>query len=542
MNSEKYRSNQERIAELHTLQAEVVQLKKRLLQMERAAEIHKYAAVIIEHSPAIVFRRLASEALDQRKMAYVSPNISRFGYTAEEFMNNQIMFRHIVHPDDTERVVREIQSYVNKGIEEYKQVYRIITKAGDVRWIEDHTSVVDDPDTGLRYHQGIVVDISNRKAAEEKLRDSEMKYRRIVETTGEGFLLMDKDLNVADLNNAYCRLVKSTKANIIGQSIFDMVAENSRPFLYANRNELFHQPTYEFESRFLAKGGTTIPVLVHGNTLYDDAGSVIGNMAFITDLTEQKTALSLAGEVQKSLLPQKAPEISGLEIAGKMIPCDEIGGDYFDFIEEPEARGAPLTIVVGDISGHGVDSSLLMTTARAFLRMRSSQPGTITDIINAMNEKLAEDVIGTGKFMTLFYLTIDGPRPCIDWIRAGHEPALLYDPEMDHFEELKGAGIALGVDETYRYQSHRKTGLKKGQLVIVGTDGIWEGHNKAGEMFGKQRVQEIIRRNASLGAEEILKKVFREQRRFTQDARPEDDLLLWQLNTPTMPHRQCWDL
>jgi phosphoserine phosphatase RsbU/P len=522
----KYKSNQEYISELHTLQEEVVQLKRHLLRMAQAAETHKYAAVIIEHSPAILFRRLAAERLNHRKMAYVSPNISRFGYAAEEFMNNQIMFRHIVHPDDTERVAKEIQSYINRGIEKYKQVYRIITRAGDVRWVEDHTSVVDDPDTGLKYHQGIVVDISKRKAAEEQLHQSEMKYRRIVETTGEGFLLMKKDLSVADVNLAFCHLVKSTRQNIIGKNIFDMVAENSRPFLYANRDDLFHQPNYKFESRLLASDGATIPVLVHGNTLYDDAESVIGNMAFITDMTEQKKALSLAGEVQKSLLPQKAPKISGLDIAGKMIPCDEIGGDYFDFFERSEAQGAPLTVVVGDISGHGVDASLLMATARAFLRMRSSQPGTITDIVNAMNHKLAEDVIGTGKFMTLFYLTIDGHRQCVDWIRAGHEPALLYDPELDRFEELKGAGIALGVDENYRYQSNRKEALKKGQLLIVGTDGIWEGHNKAGEMFGKQRVQEIIRRNASLRAEDILEKIFREQRQFTHDARAEDDLTL----------------
>ena len=96
----------------------------------------------------------------------------------------------------------------------------------------------------------------------------------------------------------------------------------------------------------------------------------------------------------------------------------------------------------------------------------------------------------------------------------------------NRFEELKGPGMALGVVEDYEYCSKHRPQLEKGQVIIVGTDGIWEGHNKAGEMFGKQRVQDIIRRNASLGAEEILKKVFREQRRFTQDARPEDDLTL----------------
>jgi sigma-B regulation protein RsbU (phosphoserine phosphatase) len=191
-----------------------------------------------------------------------------------------------------------------------------------------------------------------------------------------------------------------------------------------------------------------------------------------------------------------------------------------------EAPEGPFTVVVGDISGHGVDSALLMTTARAFLRMRASQPGTLTDIVTAMNRHLTEDVFETGKFMTLFYLTIDADRRHVEWIRAGHEPAWLFDPDDNDFEELKGPGMALGIDEKYVYRASHRTGLKKGQMIIVGTDGIWEGHNKAGEMFGKHRLQSVIRRNASFSTETILNAVFQAHRRFTQDTRTEDDLTL----------------
>ena len=81
------------------------------------------------------------------------------------------------------------------------------------------------------------------------------------------------------------------------------------------------------------------------------------------------------------MLPQQAPQIKGLDVSGKNISCDEIGGDYFDFLWSADDPGGPFTVVVGDITGHGVDSALLMTTARAFLRMRASQPGTITLVI-----------------------------------------------------------------------------------------------------------------------------------------------------------------
>jgi len=238
MKDSQYKSRKELLNELHSERQEKIELKRRLSQMERTAESQKYTDLIIDNSPAILFRRLASEDLKKRRMVYVSPNISRFGYTAEDFMSNKVMFRDILHPEDTERIRIEIQEYVNKNIENYTQTYRIITRNGDVRWVEDHTSVIDDPETGIRYHQGIVADIHRRKEAEENLRKSEEKYRRIVETAGEGFLHMDKNLLVVDVNNAYCRMVMHSREELIGKSLLDMVTEKYRPFLSANRDDL----------------------------------------------------------------------------------------------------------------------------------------------------------------------------------------------------------------------------------------------------------------------------------------------------------------
>ena len=216
----------------------------------------------------------------------------------------------------------------------------------------------------------------------------------------------------------------------------------------------------------------------------------------------------------------------GIEICGKTISCDEIGGDYYDFIMGPGTQKNQLSVVVGDISGHGVDSALLMTTARAFLRMRASQPGSITDIVSAMNRHLAEDVSDTGKFMTLFYLKVDAKKRSVEWVRAGHEPAWLYDPNKNRFDELRGPGMALGVVEDYEYISNNKSHLKKGQLIIVATDGIWEGHNKAGEMFGKPRLQSLISTYASSNAQTMINAIFNEHLHFTQDAKREDDLTM----------------
>jgi sigma-B regulation protein RsbU (phosphoserine phosphatase) len=243
-------------------------------------------------------------------------------------------------------------------------------------------------------------------------------------------------------------------------------------------------------------------------------------------MTEHKKALTLAAEVQKSLLPQIKPQIQGLDIAGRNVSCDEIGGDYFDFLWRRENPDSPFSVIVGDITGHGVDSALLMTSARAFLRMRASQPGTMAEIISAMNSHLTQDVLESGRFMTLFYMTIDPASDRIEWVRAGHDPAVLYDPSTDEFEELKGTGIALGVSDAFKYEENYKTGLKEGQIIAIGTDGIWEAFNKTGKMFGKDRFWEIIRENARSNADDILNAVFGELSHFTKGRKSEDDITL----------------
>ncbi len=498
-------------------------LEQECCERDHTAEALRMAEMIVDRSPAILFRRKAD---DRSTLVYVSNNIQQMGYTAAEFLSGRIHFRDIVHPDDIERVGAEIKGYAEKDVEEYTQVYRILTQNGDTRWVEDQTSVERDAEGNKTYNQGILVDITARKRAEDKLRKSEEKFRRIVETAGEGFILMDEDLKIVDVNDAYSRLLGYLREEILGKTPLDLATEEFKQFMLTNRETILGQEYREFEGSNVAKDGRHVPILVHGNTLRDDRGNVIGNMAFVTDMTEHKKALALAGEVQKSLLPQEKPVVKGLDIAGKNISCDEIGGDYFDFLWRRDSKKGPFSVVVGDISGHGVESALLMTTARAFLRMRASQPGSISEIIAAMNRHLTRDVLESGSFMTLFYMTIDPEKDYIDWVRAGHDPALLYDPVRDEFEELKGSGVALGVNEAFDYEENCRRGLTNGQVIAIGTDGIWEATNRAGEMFGKKRFRNIIRSNANAGAGDILNAVYSELSLFTRGQRSEDDITL----------------
>jgi sigma-B regulation protein RsbU (phosphoserine phosphatase) len=488
------------------------------------------ANVIIDKSPVILFRRLAGE---DPRLVYVSRNIQQFGYTAEEFLARKILFKEIVHADDQERVREEIEAYTEQDVPEYTMTYRVMTRDGEIRWVEDQTSVIWDASGVKTHHQGILVDITERYHAEEQLRKSEEKFRRIVETAGEGFLMMDDELTIIDVNQAYCRMLGYERDEIIGKSPLDLATESFRQFMRAHRERILAMDYRKFEGSLIAKDGRRVPVLIHGNTLRDSQGQKMGNVAFVADLTEQKKALALAGNVQRSLIPRSAPAIDGLDIAGRSDSCDEVGGDYYDYLTVDGADQAAIKVVVGDISGHGVDAALLMTTARAFIRMRAVGPGSPSEIISSMNRDLSTDLGDTGNFMTLFFLEIDPVQKTAKWVRAGHEPALIYNPMQDRFEELLGSGLPLGIDADFAYSEYALQAIDPGTVIALGTDGIWESTDNRGNIFGKERFKAIIRENSDLSADQILANVFKEVKQHSQGQRPEDDITLVIVKTET---------
>ncbi len=388
----------------------------------------------------------------------------------------------------------------------------------------------DIKDYNSRMHRTFMeeIDAARREIQEKEaaLRKSEEKFRRIVRTTGEGFLLMDESLAIVDANDAYCRMLGYSLPDILGKTSMDLASPEFRQYLASNREELLSKEYRRMEGELVASDGSHIPVLIHGNTLRDDHGEIIGHMAFVTDMTEQKKALALAAEVQKNLLPRENPSVPGLDVAGRNVSCDEIGGDYYDFFWRRESPRTPFNAVVGDITGHGVDAALLMTSARAFLRMHASRGQTLTRIVNAMNRHLAEDVLDSGRFMTLFCLSVAPDLNSLEWVRAGHDPAILYDPDADAFEDLKGPGVALGIDSDFSYELNRRTDLRHGHVIAIGTDGVWEAVDKSGEMFGKERFKALLRRHASAPASEILNAVFADLDRFTLGRKSEDDVTL----------------
>ncbi|MFH1138134.1 MAG: SpoIIE family protein phosphatase [Pseudomonadota bacterium] len=284
--------------------------------------------------------------------------------------------------------------------------------------------------------------------------------------------------------------------------------------------------TVSREVEQLARGRFGPPLPVQSE---DEVGELTRGFNTMVDQLKDrmriKKTLNLAMEVQLSLLPQSAPLIEGLDVAGRSIYCDETGGDYFDYIPRGRGDGGKWLLLLGDVSDHGLPSALLMTTARAFLRQRAQQPGGPAEILTDVNRLLADDTTESGLFMTLFCLEIDPVKKNMAWSAAGHDPAIVYDINADAFAELEGRGPALGIMESFGYQTFRGS-LDLGRIIVIGTDGIWETRNPRGEHFGKDRLRALIAKNHQKTAQNILAAVIEAVDLFRASNDITDDLTL----------------
>jgi len=264
-------------------------------------------------------------------------------------------------------------------------------------------------------------------------------------------------------------------------------------------------------------------VQVFSNDEIGYTGDAINEMTKgLIERERMQQSLNLAKEVQQNLLPKSNLKVNGFDIAGKSVYCDETGGDYYDFI----AIGGndKIGVAIGDVSGHGISSALLMATVRSSLRQRASLPGSTARSISDVNRQLVKDVEDSGQFMTMFFLALDTATRQLEWVRAGHDPAVVYDPGLDSFSELTGPGIALGVNENWTYEGNKKTDFSKGQIIFLSTDGVWEVRNTKGEMLGKEPILNAIRQNSSSDAGQIIDAIFDLLDKFIGEVKIEDDI------------------
>jgi sigma-B regulation protein RsbU (phosphoserine phosphatase) len=215
----------------------------------------------------------------------------------------------------------------------------------------------------------------------------------------------------------------------------------------------------------------------------------------LADRLRLRESVQLANELQQGLLPSSSPEIPGFEVHGMAIYCDETGGDYFDYLRPVQLGEGRFALVIGDVTGHGIPAALIMTSARALLLSHAARAVSAGDLLGVVNESIARDA-AQGRFITLAYLELDTNSEVIRAANAGHDPGLVYHAGTGVFDELPLGGLPLGIDRHERYETAEIPWPGAGDILVLGTDGIWESRNPAGVLYGKARLRDLIRRNA----------------------------------------------
>ncbi|MEM8884875.1 MAG: SpoIIE family protein phosphatase [Planctomycetota bacterium] len=274
----------------------------------------------------------------------------------------------------------------------------------------------------------------------------------------------------------------------------------------------------------LAGGDLDARVPIHGTDELGRLAAVFNRM--IPELRQgldMRNALALAHEVQQNLLPSSSPAFPGLDIVGGSVPADETGGDYFDFFDLRRAGDDRLAIAIGDVVGHGVAAALLMATARANLRACARPLGELGPLFSVLNNLLAEDV-RNGQFMSLLLLVYDPAKREVCWINAGHQPPFHYQASDGAVSERRTENIPLGVMPNANFEPADPVRVEVGDVILLGTDGIWEAQNAAGEEFGRARVVSVLQQHHELDARGITVKMQDALTRFRDGVPFKDDV------------------
>ncbi len=276
----------------------------------------------------------------------------------------------------------------------------------------------------------------------------------------------------------------------------------------------------------LAEGNFDTRVEINTRDEMEDLGHIFNGLGSrLKEREQMKQSLIMAKEIQQQLLPSSAPGCQNFDLAGYSLYCDETGGDYFDFIPLKNSDQGHLGLAVGDVSGHGIGAALVMATARGVLHSLVDRHGSdLETVFRELNDQLSRST-SDSYFMTLFYGVLNPAERSLQWISAGHAPIFYYSAD-GKVEELFSTGIPLGIIEDTCHEMAPLTKFLPGEILLVGTDGVWETENLAGEMFGNLRVRELLIRHAQEDATSIAEHFFAALEIFREGKTRNDDITL----------------
>jgi serine phosphatase RsbU (regulator of sigma subunit) len=274
-------------------------------------------------------------------------------------------------------------------------------------------------------------------------------------------------------------------------------------------------PYSDEDFTFLAVAARQTAVAMENAFLYEE----------LAEQERMKHELTIARRIQLASLPQRTPVIPGLDVSGESVPAMEVGGDFFDYLIGPDDR---LLVVIGDVSGKGTSAALYMAKVQGILRSLHGFRLTPREMFLRANSLLDND-LERSSFVTALGVEFATHEQKMSIARAGHLPLYHFRKKEGRLDRIvpRGLGLAISDGTTFaRELEERSVTYGKGDLILLATDGITEARNAAGEEFGDQIFEEILRGAGTRSASEVRSDILARVRRFAGDVHQHDDQTL----------------
>lgn len=260
------------------------------------------------------------------------------------------------------------------------------------------------------------------------------------------------------------------------------------------------------------------------STAAKQASVAIENAFLYEELAEKermKHELDIARRIQLDSLPQSTPNVAGLDIAGTSIPAMEVGGDFYDYLQNENSK---LTIVIGDVSGKGTSAALYMSKVQGILRSLHGFDLSPRDLFTRANKLLCQD-LEKRSFVTVLGAEFDNENRTMVVARAGHLPLWHYRAEKKSIEKVIPKGLGLGLNDAGVFvdeMEEKKVTYGKGDVFLFATDGVTDARNTSGE-YGDERLHDILTTNVSRSSKEIQEAILQSIAAFVGGQTQYDD-------------------
>ena len=243
------------------------------------------------------------------------------------------------------------------------------------------------------------------------------------------------------------------------------------------------------------------------------------NYAELLEKQRISQELELASSIQKQILPKSIEKIKGIDITNFFSPAKEIGGDYYDY----SVQDNEFSITIADVSGKGVPAAFLMALSRAMLKTINhiSNYGPAEEL-NLFNKIIFKDIT-ENMFVTILNAKYNIESHKFTYSSAGHNPLVVYRKSTDTVELCGTKGAAIGFIENYNYRENNFI-LESGDIIVFYTDGIIESENIKRELFGIERLTDVVYQNKNLPVEEIKVKILEAIEKFRNNYEQTDDI------------------